>query len=160
MPAMRSSSSSATAGRFKAGRARDGGRAAAAAGRGQAGAFRRSSSAGEVKLAVGDTIRITANGRDATGKHRVDNGRIDTIARLHAGAAASCLPTAGCLPKDFAHLKHGLVSTSPAAQSKDKAHTWQQLNRASLGAVGAEQFLVSLSRGKQQRPGVHRPVPR
>src|SRR5262249_38166429 len=27
---------------------------------------------------------------------------------------------------------------------------WQQLNRVSLGAAGAEQFLVSLSRGKQQ----------
>ena len=33
----------------------------------------------EIKLAVGDIVRITTNGRDVTGKHRVDNGRIDTI---------------------------------------------------------------------------------
>src|SRR5262249_9100724 len=30
-------------------------------------------------LAEGDTVRITANGRDLTNKHRIDNGRIDTI---------------------------------------------------------------------------------
>ncbi len=40
---------------------------------------------GEVKLAVGDVIRITNNGRDVTGKHRVDNGRIDTVAGFTRG---------------------------------------------------------------------------
>jgi conjugative relaxase-like TrwC/TraI family protein len=105
--------------------------------------------AGELKLSVGDVIRITNNGRDATGKHRVDNGRIDTVAGFTRGGDIK-LSNGWVIGKDFAHMKHGLVSTSPAAQSKDKTRAWQQLNRASLGAAGAEQFLVSLSRGKEQ----------
>ena len=104
--------------------------------------------AGEVKLARGDVIRITNNGRDVTGKHRVDNGRIDTIAGFTRGGGVR-LSNGWELAPSFAHWRHGLVSTSPAAQSKDDVHAWQQVNRASLGAVGAEQALVSLSRGKQ-----------
>ena len=105
--------------------------------------------AGEVKLAVGDTIRITNNGRDVTGQHRLDNGRIDTVAGFTKSGDIR-LSKGWVIAKDFAHVKHGLVSTSQASQSKDNAHAWQQLNRASLGAAGAEQFLVSLSRGKVQ----------
>ena len=41
--------------------------------------------AGEVNFAVGDTVRITNNGRDVTGKHRLDNGRIDTIGGFTKG---------------------------------------------------------------------------
>jgi hypothetical protein len=104
--------------------------------------------ASEVKLARGDVIRVTSNGRDVTGKHRVDNGRIDTIAGFTRGGDIR-LANGWVIGKDFAHLKHGLVSTSPASQSKDDEHAWQQVNRASLGAVGAEQALVSLSRGKK-----------
>jgi hypothetical protein len=104
--------------------------------------------AGELKLAKGDKIRITNNGRDVTGKHRVDNGRIDTVAGFTRSGEIR-LANGWVIGKDFAHIKHGLVSTSPAAQSKDDQHAWQQVNRASLGAVGAEQALVSLSRGKQ-----------
>ena len=105
--------------------------------------------AGEVKFAVGDVVRITNNGRDVTGQHRVDNGRIDTI-RGFTSTGDIVLSNGWQISKDFAHVKHGLVSTSPASQSKDKALTWQQLNRVSLGAAGAEQFLVSLSRGKER----------
>ena len=104
--------------------------------------------AGEVAFAVGDTIRITNNGRDVTGKHRVDNGRIDTIRRFDKSGNIE-LSNGWVISRDFAHLRHGLVSTSPAAQSKDDEHSWVQVNRASLGAVGAEQVLVSLSRGKK-----------
>jgi conjugative relaxase-like TrwC/TraI family protein len=104
--------------------------------------------AGEVNFAVGDIIRITNNGRDVTGERRVDNGRIDTIRRFTRGGDIE-LSNGWVISKDFAHWRHGLVSTSPAAQSKDDEHAWTQVNRASLGAVGAEQSLVSLSRGKK-----------
>jgi conjugative relaxase-like TrwC/TraI family protein len=103
---------------------------------------------GEVKFAVGDTLRITNNGRDVTGKHRVDNGRIDTIAGFTRDGGIRLL-NGWELDQSFAHWKHGLVSTSHSSQSKTKTDTWQQLNRASLGAAGAEQFLVSLSRGRE-----------
>lgn len=103
---------------------------------------------GEVKFAVGDTLRITNNGRDVTGDHRVDNGRIDTIAGFTREGGIR-LSNGWELDKSFAHWKHGLVSTSHSSQSKTRIDTWQQLNRASLGAAGAEQFLVSLSRGRE-----------
>jgi conjugative relaxase-like TrwC/TraI family protein len=102
----------------------------------------------EIKLAAGDTVRITSNGRDVTGKHRVDNGRIDTIAGFTKEGGIR-LSNGWVIAKDFGHLKLGLVSTSHSSQSKTKTDTWQQLNRVSLGAAGAEQFLVSLSRGQE-----------
>jgi hypothetical protein len=105
--------------------------------------------AGEVKFCVGDAVRITTNGRDVSGKHRVDNGRHDTIKGFSKGGEV-ILSNGWRLPKDFAHWKHGLVSTSFASQSKDNVETWQQWNRESLGAMGAEQSLVSLSRGKKR----------
>lgn len=104
--------------------------------------------AGEVTFSVGDRLRITNNGRDVTGQHRVDNGRIDTIAGFTKSGGVR-LSNGWELSKDFRHWKPGLVSTSPAAQSKDAPGAWVQLNRDSLGAAGAEQMLVSISRGKK-----------
>jgi hypothetical protein len=72
-----------------------------------------------------------ANGRDTTGEHRVDNGRIDTIAGFSKNGGIR-LSNGWVIGKDFAHIRHGLVSTSPASQSKDDIDAWQQINRVSL----------------------------
>lgn len=104
---------------------------------------------GEVRLAEGDTVRITSNGRDTTGKHRVDNGRIDTIRGFTSGGDL-VLSNGWVLGKDFAHIKHGLVSTSHASQSKTVDVVLAQLNKASLGAMGAEQGYVTISRGRER----------
>jgi conjugative relaxase-like TrwC/TraI family protein len=105
--------------------------------------------AGEVKLAVGDTVRITQNGRDVTGKHRVDNGRIDTIRGFTPGGDM-VLSNGWVLGKDFAHIKHGLVSTSHASQSKTVDVVLAALNKASRGAMSAEQGYVTISRGRER----------
>jgi hypothetical protein len=60
--------------------------------------------AGEVKLAKGDVIRITNNGRDVTGVHRVDNGRIDTVAGFTKSGGIR-LSNGWELDKSFAHWK-------------------------------------------------------
>jgi conjugative relaxase-like TrwC/TraI family protein len=104
--------------------------------------------AGEVRLAVGDTIRITANGRDVTGQHRLDNGRIDTVRGFTPGGDL-VLANGWVMGKDFSHLKHGLVSTSPASQSKTHDVVLGQFNKASLGAMSAEQWYVTISRGRE-----------
>jgi conjugative relaxase-like TrwC/TraI family protein len=105
--------------------------------------------AGEVNLAEGDTVRITGNGRDVTGKHRVDNGRIDTI-RGFTPRGDLVLSNGWVIGKDFAHIKHGLVQTSPATQSKTDDIVLAAMNHASLGAMGAEQGYVTVSRGRER----------
>ena len=74
--------------------------------------------AGEVKLAEGDTVRITGNGWDVTGKHRVDNGRIDTMRGFTPGGDI-VLSNGWVLGKDFAHIKHGLVHDQPRQPEQD-----------------------------------------
>ena len=116
MPAMRSSSSYRNAGRFKAG---DRVKASellphlATVKPEQFAVFREET----VNFAVGDTVRITGNGWDVSKKHRIDNGRIDDISGF-TRKGEIVLANGWVVGKDFAHLKHGLVQTSPATQSK------------------------------------------
>ena len=103
----------------------------------------------DVKLAEGDTIRITANGRDVTGKHRLDNGRVDRVRGFTPGGDI-VLANGWVMGKEFAHLKHGLVSTSHATQSRTDDIVLAAMNRASLGAMSAEQGYVTISRGRER----------
>ena len=102
-----------------------------------------------VNFAVGDTVRITGNGWDVTKKHRVDNGRIDTIKAFTPGGDI-VLSNGWVVGKDFAHIKHGLVQTSPATQSKTDDIVLAAMNKASLGAMSAEQGYVTVSRGRER----------
>jgi conjugative relaxase-like TrwC/TraI family protein len=99
-------------------------------------------------LAKGDTIRITVGGRTKDG-HEVDNGRIDTIAGFTEGGDP-ILANGWVLGKDFGHLKNGLVRTSVSVQSKTDDMVLAAMNRASLGAMGAEQAYVTASRGRER----------
>ena len=92
----------------------------------------------EVKLAKGDTVRITSNGRDVTGKHRLDNGRIDNIKGFTQGGDMM-LANGWVLGKDFAHLKHGLVSDQPGIAKQDGGYRAGGVQQASLGAMSVEQ---------------------
>ena len=102
-----------------------------------------------IDLAVGDTVRITSNGRDVTGKHRVDNGRIDQVKAFTPGGDL-VLSNGWVIGKDFAHIKHGLVQTSHSTQSKTDDIVLAAMNRASLGAMSAEQGYVTISRGRER----------
>jgi hypothetical protein len=102
----------------------------------------------QIGLAKGDTIRLTAGGKTKEG-HCVDNGRIDTIAGF-TDAGDLVLSNGWVLDKGFGHWKSGLVSTSFAVQSRTEDIVLTAMNRASLGAMGAEQGYVSLSRGRER----------
>ncbi len=102
----------------------------------------------EIRLAKGDTIRLTAGGKTREGK-RVDNGRIDDIAGFTASGDV-VLSNGWVLDKTFAHWKNGLVTTSMAAQSKTQDIVLAAMNRASLGAMSAEQGYVTVSRGRER----------
>jgi hypothetical protein len=99
-------------------------------------------------LAKGDTIRITAGGKTKDG-HRVDNGRIDTIAGFTEDDDP-ILSNGWVLPKNFGHLKHGLVRTSVSVQSRTHDIVLASMNRASVPAIGAEQAYVTASRGGER----------
>ena len=94
-------------------------------------------------------MRITGNGWDDSKKHRVDNGRIDTIKAFTPGGDI-VLSNGWVVGKDFAHIKHGLVQTSPATQSKTDDIILAAMNKASLGAMSAEQGYVTVSRGRER----------
>ena len=102
-----------------------------------------------VHFAVGDTVRITGNGWDVTKKHRVDNGRIDEIKGFTRGGDI-VLSNGWVVGKDFGHIKNGLVQTSPATQSKTDDIVLAAMNKASLGAMSAEQGYVTVSRGRER----------
>ena len=50
---------------------------------------------GEISLAKGDMLKITANGRDKSGKHRFNNGAVYEVAGFTKGGDIR-LATAGC----------------------------------------------------------------
>jgi len=99
-------------------------------------------------LAKGDTVRITANGWDVSGKHRIDNGRIDEISGF-TPEGNPVLSNGWVIGKDFAHIRHGLVATSPASQSKTYDVVLASMNRASRGAQNHSQGYVTVSRGRE-----------
>ncbi len=103
----------------------------------------------QTAFAVGDTLRITGNGWDVTKKHRIDNGRMDTVAGFTDGGDIR-LGNGWVLSKDFAHMKHGLVLTSHATQGKTEDVVLAAMRRDSMGAMSAEQAYVTISRGRER----------
>ena len=79
----------------------------------------------------------------------IDNGRIDAI-KAFTPEGDIVLSNGWVVGKDFAHIKHGLVQTSPATQSKTDDIVLAAMNKASLGAMSAEQGYVTVSRGRER----------
>lgn len=102
-----------------------------------------------INLARGDTVRITAGVKTRDG-NRLDNGRIDEIAGFTAGGDPVLFNGWVLDSRGGLHLKHGLVSTSHAAQSKTHDIVLAAMNRASAAAMGAEQGYVTVSRGRER----------
>ena len=105
-----------------------------------------------IGLSAGDRVRATANGRDITGKHRIDNGAFFTF-RGETKDGNLALETEGgnrrVVKKDFGHLAHGLVNTSFKAQGQTKVHAIGALTQQNIGGINAEQYYVTLSRPKK-----------
>ncbi|HEV3188900.1 MAG TPA: AAA family ATPase, partial [Polyangiaceae bacterium] len=102
----------------------------------------------ELRLAPGDRIRTTANGWTKDGKHRLNNGRLDTVKRFTPGGNP-VLENGWVLGKDC-HITHGYVVTSHASQGKTVHKVFVSESLQSLPAANRRQFYVSISRGKEQ----------
>lgn len=100
-------------------------------------------------VAAGDSIRLTANVKDAQG-NRLDNGTFLTVKAVTEKGIEAV--TAGgltrVLPLTVKHLSHGYVSTSYAGQGKTVDKVLIAMGSESRPAINAEQFYVSVSRGR------------
>lgn len=102
-------------------------------------------------LARGDWLRITRNGQTADG-HRLTRGNSYRLAGFASNGDLLIEAGRGCwrLRADHGHLAHGYVATSYAAQGRTVDEVFLLQTAASLPATFAEQFYVSLSRGRER----------
>ncbi len=100
-------------------------------------------------LAVGDTIRITANGKTADGKHKLNNGSVYSVAGF-TEQGDILLGNGWTVGKDYGHLAWGYVTTSHASQGKTVDRVLIAMGQQSRPAISAEQFYVSVSRGRER----------
>jgi conjugative relaxase-like TrwC/TraI family protein len=104
---------------------------------------------GEIGLAEGDSVRITAGGRTADDAHRLETGSVYEIRRFNDDGNI-VLSNGWVVDKGFGHLSHAYVSTSHSSQGKTYQRVFIAQGRVSFGASSKEQFYVSTSRGTEQ----------
>jgi conjugative relaxase-like TrwC/TraI family protein len=103
---------------------------------------------GQLPLATGDTIRLSANGTTLDGRQKLNNGsfhRVDGFTReghirLEGGKV---------IDRDYAHLAHGYTTTSHSSQGATVDRVFLAQSSMSWGASSQEQVYVSVSRGRE-----------
>jgi conjugative relaxase-like TrwC/TraI family protein len=106
-------------------------------------AYRR----GTLTLAAGDRVRVTANGRDATGKHRLNNGDLHTVSGFNSAGDIE-LANGWTVGRGFGFLAPGFVTTSFSSQGKTVDKVILAASAESFPATSQEQIYVSTSRGR------------
>ena len=100
-----------------------------------------------IALSSGDAIRITEGGKSKDGK-RLDNGAIYEIDKVMGNGDVK-LTNGRILDADQGNINYGYVTTSHASQGKTVRHVLIAQSTENGGASSAEQFYVSVSRGKK-----------
>lgn len=100
----------------------------------------------DFNLAAGDRLRITYNGRDVTGRHRLDNGCIYGVKSV-SDRGVITLDNGWRVPSQFGHVTHGYAVTSYAAQGRTVQHVIMAQSEASAAATNLQQFYVSVTLG-------------
>ncbi len=101
-----------------------------------------------VSLSVGDQVRFSLGGTAIDQKRRIANGRLDEISGFDRQGNLR-LKSGLLIPRDFGHLDYGYVITSHASQGKDRDVAIAAMGSDSLPAINAQQFYVTVSRGKE-----------
>jgi len=102
-----------------------------------------------IRLAAGDRLRVTANGKTADGRHRLNNGALCTVKGFTA-AGDLVVDNGWVIGKDFGHIAHGYVVTSHASQGRTVDKVFIGQSHESLQASDRQQLYVSVSRGREQ----------
>jgi hypothetical protein len=103
----------------------------------------------QLALAVGDRVRVTANGKTKDGKHRVSNGALFTVQGFTRQGDV-IIDRGWVIGKEFGHLAHGYVVTSHTSQGKTVDKVFVGLSSQSFPATTERTAYVSLTRGKEQ----------
>lgn len=98
-------------------------------------------------VSKGDRIRITGNGKSKEGRH-LFNGNMYKIEDFDPHGNMR-LSNGSMLPWDYGHFTSGYVVTSHASQGKTVDKVIISQSSLSFKASSAEQFYVSVSRGRQ-----------
>ena len=102
-----------------------------------------------MRLAMGDRLRVTAGGKTADGRHRLNNGALYTV-RGFTAAGDLVVDNGWVIGKNFGHIAHGYVVTSHASQGKTVDKVLIGQSQQSLPASDRQQLYVSVSRGREQ----------
>jgi hypothetical protein len=101
----------------------------------------------ELALAVGDRIRLTANGTTKDKKHRLNTGAVYGVAGFTPTGDVK-LDNGWVLDKTWGHWTHGYTVTSHASQGRTSDRVLVVQGAESFGASSREQFYVSASRAR------------
>jgi conjugative relaxase-like TrwC/TraI family protein len=102
----------------------------------------------DLKLATGDRLRVTANGKTADG-HRINNGDLFTC-KGFTPAGDIITDNGWVIGRDFGHVALGYAITSWASQSKTVDKVLIGESAVSAPASGRAGFYVEASRGRTQ----------
>lgn len=107
----------------------------------------------KIEIAEGDRISVTKNGNAQVGESgkavRINNGEILTVEGFTRNGDIR-LSDGKVLDKRYGHLDFGYVSTSHASQGRTVDRVFIAAGNESLPAVGKQQWLVSVSRGREE----------
>jgi hypothetical protein len=102
-----------------------------------------------LSLAVGDRVRVTANGKTKDGRHRLANGALFTVQGF-TREGNPIVDKGWVIGRDFGHLAHGYAVTTHAAQGKIVHKVFIGLSSESFPAANQRSFYVAATRGKEQ----------
>jgi conjugative relaxase-like TrwC/TraI family protein len=100
-----------------------------------------------IRLAKGDLIRITANGKSKDGEHKLNNGAVYSVAGFTSKGDIA-LSNGWVLDKDFGTVAYAYVSTAQASQGRTVDHVIVCQTADSYPASSKEGFYVSVSRAR------------
>lgn len=103
----------------------------------------------QLALAVGDRVRVTANGKDKSGKRKLNNGSLFTVQGFTTQGDA-IVDKGLVIAKDFGHLAHGYVVTSHASEGKTVDKVFIGESSQSFPATNQRSFYVPVTRGREQ----------
>lgn len=111
----------------------------------------------DLGVSIGDRLRITGNGKAVDGKQRLNNGDLATVAGFTKDGNLRIIrdqdakkKTETVMAGNYGQLTHGYCTTSHASQGKTVQRVFVAQGSESFVASSAEQFYVSVSRGKEQ----------
>lgn len=101
----------------------------------------------KIMIGTGDRLRITNNGKAMEGLHLFNGTAYNVTGFDRQGNIR--LSNGSTLPANYGHFAHGYVTTSHSSQGKTADKVIISQSSMSFKASSAEQFYVSVSRGRQ-----------